>query len=92
MEQLQFTLKSCRVNANYTLKEVADLINVDERTIRNWENGITIPDAVRLRKLSDIYCIPEKLIFLGNSSTISRHYENIRNKKVCFPEIKAERK
>lgn len=91
MEQLQFTLKSCRVNANLKLKEVACMLDVDEKTVRNWEKGITVPNALELRKLSRIYCVPEMLIFLGNSSTVSRHYSNIKNKKVLFPEINAKK-
>lgn len=61
---MQISLKAARVNANYTQKEAAKLINVDVSTIVSWENGKTSPRATQLNELCRIYGVPADYIFL----------------------------
>lgn len=72
MEVLQISLASARVNANYTQKEVADLMGVDRSTIRRWEKGDKIPNYDECKKLSSIYSIPLDNIFFGKKSREKR--------------------
>lgn len=67
--KLQISLKAARVNADYTQKEAAKLINVDVSTIVNWENGKTSPRATQLNELCRIYGVPVDYIFLRSKSS-----------------------
>lgn len=52
---MKITLKSARVNAGYTQKQVADKIDVSEVTVVNWELGKNKIPAIKLKELSCIY-------------------------------------
>lgn len=78
LNNLKLTLKACRVNANLTIKEVADYIDKTERTIQNWEKGITIPDVSNLKLLSQLYSVDEGIIFLGSKSVLNGFYREFR--------------
>ncbi len=51
----KISLKSARVNAGYTQKQVANKLKVAESTVVNWENGKSIINAKNLFKLSYLY-------------------------------------
>ncbi|WP_270324537.1 helix-turn-helix domain-containing protein [[Eubacterium] hominis] len=70
-----FTLKACRINRNLTIKQVADRVGRSQRTVINWEKYETTPNSIDLRILSEIYGVSEDLIFLGDKSTLSGHYQ-----------------
>ena len=40
-----------REKRNLTQKALANLINVSDRTISKWENGLTVPDLINLRSI-----------------------------------------
>lgn len=44
----KISLKSARVNAGYTQKQVADKLKVAESTVVNWESGKSIINAKNL--------------------------------------------
>lgn len=52
---MKLTLKGARVNAGYTQKEVAELLEVAETTVINWEIGKNKIPAIKLKELSCIY-------------------------------------
>ncbi len=51
----KISLKSARVNAGYTQKEVASKLRVAETTVLNWENGKSMINAKNLFKLAYLY-------------------------------------
>lgn len=51
----KISLKSARVNAGYTQKEVASMLRVAETTVLNWENGKSMINAKNLFKLAYLY-------------------------------------
>lgn len=53
----KISLKSARINAGYTQKQVANKLRVAESTIVNWESGKSIINAKNLFKLSYLYKI-----------------------------------
>ena len=55
--ELAETLKNKRLELCLTQDELAALIFVSKRTITNWENGKTYPDAESLLRLADLYQI-----------------------------------
>ena len=48
-------LKSLRQGMNMSQKMLAGLLNVDQRTISAWENGICEPSFTLLSKLCEIF-------------------------------------
>ena len=44
-----------RKEHQYTQEKLAQLLNVDQRTISNWENGISEPGLELLAKLCEIF-------------------------------------
>ncbi len=48
-------LKSLRINSKMTQQELAQLLNVDQRTISAWENKICEPDFETLANICEIF-------------------------------------
>lgn len=61
---MQITLKAARVNAGYTLEQVAQKTSYDRKTLSNWEKGINVPRADKLLRLCALYEIPQECIRL----------------------------
>ena len=64
MSELRISLRAARVNAGMTQKDVAKLLKVSNKTVLNWESGLSEPSYSTILALSDIYKIPAKNIFL----------------------------
>ena len=52
---MKLTLTAARINAGFRKSEVAKAIGKTERTITNYEKGISSPSAVDLFKLAELY-------------------------------------
>ena len=66
---LQISLAAARVNANMTQNDVAKRLKVSNKTVVNWENGLSTPSFATLKTLSEIYNIPINNIFLPKTRT-----------------------
>lgn len=63
------TLRAARVNVNLSQKEAADCLGVSNKTLGNWENGITSPPADMIPAICDLYGVPyDHLNFLPTNS------------------------
>ena len=51
----KMTLKALRVNANLTQEVAAEKIGVTQKTLSNWENGITYPNQKQIEKICTVY-------------------------------------
>ena len=71
----RITLRAARVNAGLTLKEVAKKLGVTERTVGNWEKGITSIPAKELIALCTIYAISIDAIVLSRFLDFPRSRE-----------------
>ena len=60
--EYKVTIKAARINANMLQSEVAEKMNISQKTLINWENGKTHPRASELVKLCDLYKVPLALI------------------------------
>lgn len=65
----KITLAAARVNAGYTQTEVASKLHVSNKTVLNWEKGISDMSYPTLKVLSDLYNMPIDFIFLPHEST-----------------------
>lgn len=65
----KITLKAARVNAGLSQKEVADALEVSNKTVGSWENGETYPSAAKIDALCKLYGVPyDNINFLSNDS------------------------
>lgn len=64
----KMTLKAARVNTGLTQKAAAKKFDVSNKTLCNWEKGISFPDASKIILICDVYGVTyEDLIFLPNN-------------------------
>lgn len=58
MTNFKISLAAARMNAGYTQKEVAERLNMGERTIRRWESGKTAPTVDKFIEMCRLYNCP----------------------------------
>ncbi len=62
---MKMTLKAARVNAGLTQKEAAAALGISNKTLCNWENGISFPKADKVEKICSLYGVSyDNIIFL----------------------------
>ncbi|OON87625.1 hypothetical protein BXO88_02810 [Oribacterium sp. C9] len=66
--KVRISLKACRVNADKSQREWADLLSVTLNTIGSWEAGNTEPSATQLQEISRLSGIPMDFIFIPKVS------------------------
>ncbi|SCH88929.1 helix-turn-helix domain-containing protein [Romboutsia sp. Marseille-P6047] len=54
-----------RKEKNMTQKQVADLMNISDKTISKWERGLGCPDISLLSELAEIFCVSVDRILEG---------------------------
>lgn len=54
---LKISLKAARVNAGYSQKEAAEKLAVTNKTLCNWEKGMTFPSADKVEEICRLYGI-----------------------------------
>lgn len=66
---VKISLRAARVNAGYSQKEAADRLGVSNKTLGNWENGITFPPADKIPMICELYGVSyDNLNFLPSDS------------------------
>lgn len=45
---MSMSLKAARVDVGLTQQDLADMVNVNKKTIISWENGRSFPDADKI--------------------------------------------
>jgi transcriptional regulator with XRE-family HTH domain len=66
---LKISIKAARVNAGLSQKKAATHLGVSNKTISNWENGVTFPPADKILEICDLYAVPyDCLNFLPSDS------------------------
>ena len=67
---MKITLRAARVNKGLRQNEAAKKIGVTRDTLRNWETGKSFPDAVKIKKIEDVYGVGyNDIIFLPKDYT-----------------------
>ena len=65
----KITLRAARVNVGITQKEAATKLNVSNKTLCNWENGVSVPKADKIDAICSLYNVAyDNLIFLPSNS------------------------
>ena len=68
MSKLSDNLKKIRKEKGYTQKQLANLLNVSQNAVYNWENQKCDPDIDTLERLSDILEVDMNHLFGVRSS------------------------
>lgn len=64
----KISLRAARTNAGLTQKEAADMLEISNSTLCNWENGVSFPDAEQIEKLCALYGMSyDNINFLSNN-------------------------
>ena len=58
----KITLRALRVNAGYSQKKAAELLEISNSTLCNWEKGITFPDQPMIEKICKLYGVTYDMI------------------------------
>lgn len=64
----QWTLKACRINSGYTLKEVSRIVGKNFQTISKYEKDSSNISIELLSELAKLYKVNLDQIFLGKST------------------------
>ena len=66
---LKISLKAARVYAGLSQKEVATTLKISNKTLSNWENGKSFPDAEKIDALCNLYGLSyDNINFLPSNS------------------------
>ena len=82
-----------RKHAEYTQKELADILNVSDKTISKWENGKSLTDLEMMSRLCQIFDISINELLSGERiSTEELQFRTEKNLKELILENKTNRK
>ncbi len=84
MDNVRFaqTIKNARLKKGYTQSQLADLLNVSNKTISKWETGRGYPDITLLAKITSILKLDYEELLQSNEYIIQK--ENIFLSSVLF--------
>ena len=58
----KITLSAARVNAGYSQKAAAALLDISNKTLCNWEKGKSFPDQPMIDRLCSLYGVTYDMI------------------------------
>ena len=70
-----------RKEKNMTQKQVADLMNISDKTISKWERGLGYPDVSLLPKLANVFGVSVDNLLSGEIKINQQLGGNMRNLK-----------
>lgn len=66
---VKISIRAARVNVGLSQKDAADHLGVSNKTLGNWENGITFPPADKIPVICELYGVSyDNLNFLPSDS------------------------
>lgn len=74
MDNVRFaqTIKNARLKKGYTQSQLADLLNVSNKTISKWETGRGYPDITLLAKITSILKLDYEELLQSNEYIIQK--------------------
>lgn len=70
-------LTNLREKKNLYQKDIAEIFNIEQATVSNWEKGKRIPDSEMLIKLANFFEVSVDYL-LGNDTTLTTKEEELR--------------
>lgn len=59
---VKISIRAARVNVGLSQKEAADRLGVSNKTLGNWEKGITFPPADKIPAICALYGVPYDML------------------------------
>ncbi|OTO72579.1 MULTISPECIES: helix-turn-helix domain-containing protein [unclassified Enterococcus] len=75
-------IKEHRKHGGWTQKELAERLNVSDKTISSWETGRTYPELTLLVELSELFNVSLDSLLRGDVKVVKKIDKDIRLKKV----------
>lgn len=78
-------IRTLRIERNMTQKELADKMNISDKTVSKWERGLGCPDISLISELSDLLGVDTKSLLVGDITPNDFVGGNMKNTKyyVC---------
>lgn len=78
-----------RREKNLTQKQVADQLNISDKTVSKWERGLGCPDVSLLGELSGLFGVNIRKILAGNLEANGMEAGNLRRiRLLCLPNLR----
>lgn len=74
-------IRILRQEYNMTQKQLADKMNISDKTVSKWERGLGCPDISLIPKLSDIFGIDTQKLLVGDMTPNNFVGGNMKNSK-----------
>lgn len=74
-------LTNLREKKNLYQKDIAEIFNIEQATVSNWEKGKRIPDSEMLIKLANFFEVSVDYL-LGNDPTLTAKEEELKEIEV----------
>jgi transcriptional regulator with XRE-family HTH domain len=81
---LKNNIKELRIMKNFTTKEIASWLNVDENTLLEWENNEKQPDLKTISRIADIFNTGIYSL-IGDTITVNKNYYGGQVPEHCCP-------
>jgi len=78
MNEIGDFLKALRKSKGLTQAELADMLNVSNKTVSKWENGLGIPEMSTLVRLADLYDVLVDDILRGSRKMLNNEDKTIK--------------
>ena len=59
-------IRTLRQEGNMTQKQLADKMNISDKTVSKWERGLGCPDISLIPELSDLLCVDTQKLLAGD--------------------------
>ena len=74
-------IKQLRKEKGYTQKQLAELLDISDKTVSKWERGCGLPEVSLWKALSDVFAVNVEDILKGESQQNSFANGNMKNTK-----------
>lgn len=78
-------IKEHRKHGGWTQKELAERLNVSDKTISSWETGRTYPELTLLVELSELFNVSLDSLLRGDVKFVKKIDKDVRLKKYIGP-------
>ena len=83
-------INQCRKEKKLTQTELAEMLNITDRAISKWENGICLPDSGTMLALCEILNITINDLFSGEKVDMNDYYKKAEQNLLAMQKLKEE--
>lgn len=83
-------INQCRKEKKLTQTELAEKLNITDRAISKWENGICLPDSGTMLALCEILNITINDLFSGEKVDMNDYYKKAEQNLLAMQKLKEE--